>query len=67
MDNVTEDFKTGVPLLNLLEIIGDECLGKFNSNPKLRIQKVENLNKALAFIKERGVPLTNIGAEGKLD
>jgi hypothetical protein len=32
----------------------------------MRIQKVENVNKALEFIKLRGVALTNIGAEGKL-
>jgi hypothetical protein len=30
----------------------------------MRIQKVENVNKALEFIKLRGVALTNIGAEG---
>lgn len=29
----------------------------------MRLQKIENLNKALAFIKGRGVNLTNIGAE----
>ncbi|OLY84231.1 Alpha-actinin-like protein 1 [Smittium mucronatum] len=29
----------------------------------MRIQKMENVNKALEFIKERGVNLTNIGAE----
>ncbi|CAG8682739.1 9980_t:CDS:2, partial [Scutellospora calospora] len=46
-----------------LEIIGDYSFGKYNKNPKLRIQKVENMNKALEFIKRRGVSLTNIGAE----
>ena len=30
----------------------------------MRIQRVENVNKALEFIKHRGVSLTNIGAEG---
>ena len=28
---------------------------------------MENVNKALAFIKERGVPLTNIGGEDIVD
>jgi hypothetical protein len=32
----------------------------------MRIQRVENVNKALEFIKHRGVSLTNIGAEGNL-
>ncbi|CAG8582418.1 4830_t:CDS:10 [Diversispora eburnea] len=33
----------------------------------MRIQKVENVNKALEFIKHRGVSLTNIGAEDIID
>lgn len=32
----------------------------------MRIQKAENVNKALEFINSRGVKLTNIGPEGKL-
>lgn len=31
----------------------------------MRIQKVENVNKCLEFIRLRGVNLTNIGAEGE--
>jgi len=31
----------------------------------MRIQKAENVNKALEFINSRGVKLTNIGPEGK--
>ena len=58
------DFSDGTKLLQLLEVIGDEQLGKYYRNPKLRIQKCENMNRALAFIKSRGVNLTNIGAEG---
>lgn len=33
----------------------------------MRIQKIENLNTALAFVKKRGVALTNIGAEDLVD
>ena len=33
----------------------------------MRIQKAENVNKALEFINSRGVKLTNIGPEGKQD
>jgi hypothetical protein len=53
--------------LKSIEIIGDEVLGKYNKAPKLRIQKVENMNMALNFIKRRGVNLTNIGAEDVVD
>jgi hypothetical protein len=31
----------------------------------MRVQKAENVNKALEFITSRGVKLTNIGPEGK--
>lgn len=32
----------------------------------MRVQKAENVNKALEFITSRGVKLTNIGSEGGL-
>ncbi|KAJ1975033.1 alpha-actinin [Dimargaris cristalligena] len=50
-----------------MEIIGDTPLGSFNRNPRLRIQKVENMNRALDFVRYRGVNLTNIGAEDIVD
>ncbi|KAL7280110.1 hypothetical protein ACG7TL_006526 [Trametes sanguinea] len=44
--------------------MGDTSLGRYNKNPKMRVQKAENVNKALEFITSRGVKLTNIGPEG---
>lgn len=61
------DLGSGVKLIRLLEIIGNEPLGKYNKNPRLQIQKVENLNTALDFIKHRGIMLHNIGAEDIID
>ncbi|KAH6583056.1 hypothetical protein BASA60_001644 [Batrachochytrium salamandrivorans] len=49
------------------KIIGDESLGKYTKAPRLRLQKIENMNKALDFIKKRGVTLTNIGSEDIVD
>lgn len=45
--------------------IGDTSLGRYNKNPRIRVQKAENVNKALEFIQSRGVKLTNIGPEGQ--
>ena len=45
---------------------GDVSLGRYNRNPRMRVQKAENVNKALEFIHSRGVKLTNIGPEGSL-
>ena len=47
-------------------IVGDVSLGRYNRNPRMRVQKAENVNKALEFIHSRGVKLTNIGPEGSL-
>lgn len=44
---------------------GDTSLGRYNKNPRMRVQKAENVNKALEFIRQRGIKLTNIGPEGK--
>ena len=43
---------------------GDTTLGRYNRNPRMRVQKAENVNLALEFITSRGVKLTNIGPEG---
>ncbi|TPX62489.1 hypothetical protein SpCBS45565_g06982 [Spizellomyces sp. 'palustris'] len=67
LESLDTDLCTGEKLIQLLEIIGDESLGRYNKTPKLRIQKVENMNKALEFIRRRGVNLTNIGAEDIVD
>ncbi|KAJ1916952.1 alpha-actinin [Mycoemilia scoparia] len=67
INSIVTDLSDGTALIQLLEIIGDVSLGRYNRNPKLRIQRVENVNKALEFIRERRVNLTNIGAEDIVD
>ena len=62
----------GMPVLHpwatalWLNIQGDTTLGRYNRNPRMRVQKAENVTKALDFIQSRGVRLTNIGPEGLL-
>ena len=48
-------------------LTGDTSLGRYNRNPRMRVQKAENVTKALEFITSRGVKLTNIGPEGTLN
>lgn len=43
---------------------GDTSLGRYNRNPRMKVQMAENVNMALGFISSRGVRLTNIGPEG---
>jgi Ca2+-binding EF-hand superfamily protein len=65
--DLKEDLADGVRLIQLLEIIGNEPLGRYYKSPKLRVQKAENVNTALDFIKHRGILLYNIGAEDIID
>jgi len=63
VDSLATGFQDGTLLIALLEIISDESIGKFEKNPKMRIQKIENIGKALKFISAHNVKLANIGAE----
>ncbi|KAF9565080.1 actinin-like protein [Agrocybe pediades] len=67
MTSLVKDLSDGVRLIQLMEIMGDCSLGRYNRNPRMRVQKAENVNKALEFITSRGVKLTNIGPEDIID
>ncbi|KAK9469706.1 calponin homology domain-containing protein [Lipomyces arxii] len=67
VENFERDFSDGVKLIQLLEIIGNESLGRYATKPKLRVQKAENVNVALEYIKRQGIQLHNIGAEDIVD
>ncbi|KAI5897235.1 uncharacterized protein SCHCODRAFT_02616967 [Schizophyllum commune H4-8] len=67
MRSLVDDLSDGVRLIQLMEIMGDVSLGRYNKNPRMRVQKAENVNKALEFIFSRGVKLTNIGPEDIID
>ncbi|TVY33854.1 Alpha-actinin-like protein, partial [Lachnellula occidentalis] len=61
------DLSDGVILIHLLECLSAESLGRYAAKPKLRVQKFENANLSLDFIKSRGIQMTNIGAEDVVD
>jgi hypothetical protein len=61
------DLSDGVILIHLLEVLSSESLGRYASKPKLRVQRFENANLALDFVKSRGIQMTNIGAEDVVD
>ncbi|EIN12862.1 actinin-like protein [Punctularia strigosozonata HHB-11173 SS5] len=67
MSSLATDLSDGVRLIQLVEIMGDASLGRYNKAPRMRVQKAENVNKALEFINSRGVKLTNIGPEDIID
>ncbi|KAF4457578.1 hypothetical protein F53441_628 [Fusarium austroafricanum] len=65
--DLVKDLSDGVMLIHLLECLSHESLGRYASKPKLRVQKFENANLALDFVKSRGIQMTNIGAEDVVD
>uniref|UniRef100_A0A672MDJ0 Alpha-actinin-4 n=1 Tax=Sinocyclocheilus grahami TaxID=75366 RepID=A0A672MDJ0_SINGR len=62
IDNIEEDFRDGLKLMLLLEVISGERLPK-PERGKMRVHKINNVNKALDFIASKGVKLVSIGAE----
>lgn len=67
LNDLVNDLSDGVILIHLLEILSQESLGRYAARPKLRVQRFENVNIALDFIKGRKIQLTNIGAEDVVD
>ncbi|KAK4106868.1 hypothetical protein N658DRAFT_563589 [Parathielavia hyrcaniae] len=65
--DLVKDLSDGVVLIHLLECLSSESLGRYAAKPKLRVQRFENANIALDFIKSRGIQMTNIGAEDVVD
>lgn len=61
------DRNVKVMLIHLLECLSNETLGRYAAKPKLRVQRFENANLSLDFIKSRGIQMTNIGAEDIVD
>jgi len=67
VEKLTTDMCDGIALINLLEICTGKSLGKFNKKPTMKVQKIENVQIALNFLKKEGVKLVNIGAEDIVD
>ncbi|KAJ8929336.1 hypothetical protein NQ314_017989, partial [Rhamnusium bicolor] len=63
IENIEEDFRNGLKLMLLLEVISGETLPKPDRG-KMRFHKIANVNKALDYIASKGVKLVSIGAEG---
>lgn len=56
------DFKNGTRLAELIEILQQKTIGKWNKEPKRQMQEIENLNMAITAIQKDKVKIVNIGA-----
>ncbi|XP_075404116.1 alpha-actinin-3 isoform X8 [Tenrec ecaudatus] len=66
IEDIEEDFRNGLKLMLLLEVISGERLPRPDKG-KMRFHKIANVNKALDFIASKGVKLVSIGAEEIVD
>lgn len=66
IENIEEDFRNGLKLMLLLEVISSETLPKPDRG-KMRFHKIANVNKALDYIASKDVKLVSIGAEEIVD
>ena len=58
------DFRDGLNLLKLLELISGDKISPAEKRGKMRVHKIANVGKALSFIASKGVKLAGIGSEG---
>jgi len=63
VESLKDDLEDGIKLHNLLESISGKKLPKITLKPKMKLQKIENLNVCLHFIASCGVKLIGISSE----
>ncbi|KOO34953.1 gelation factor [Chrysochromulina tobinii] len=64
VDDLTEDIKSGVLPIRLLEVLSNSSLGKIHENPEGKLFKMlENQNVFLTWLKKSDMKLVGIGAE----
>lgn len=61
INDLFEDLKDGILLINLMELISSKSLGKYDKKPKMELTMLGNIDLALRFIQSEGLKLVNIG------
>jgi len=68
INNLSTDLDTGVLLINLLEqISGKPVAANYSKAPKMRVQKIENVNFSLQFLTKEGIKLVGIDGGNVVD
>ena len=62
--DISTDFSDGVCLVTLLQVLSQKKVGKYNKKPRVRAQKLENVQLSLKFIESEKIRLVNIGKMG---
>lgn len=67
VEELDQDLKNGVLLINLLEVLSQKKIPVYNKHPRVINQKYENNKIAIDFIASEGIKLVNIGSEDLTD
>jgi len=68
VEDLSTDLADGKALINLLEQISSKTVAPtYNKNPKIRVQKIENVNFGLEFLKNEGIKLVGVGGGDIVD
>jgi len=68
VEDLSVDLADGKCLINLLEQISSKTVAPtYNKNPKIRVQKIENVNFSLEFLKNEGIKLVGVGGGDIVD
>lgn len=65
--DLKDSLTDGIKLINLLEVISEDPMPRYNKHPRIINQKIENCLIALKFIAAHDIKLVNIGAEDLAD
>lgn len=65
--DLTDDIKDGTKLIKLVEVLTETKIGRYNKNPKLRPQKLENVQQALDLISKEKIKLIGVGPSDIVD
>ena len=61
IDDLEVDLSDGLRLITLLQVLSQKKIKRFNKKPRIRAQKMENVQLALDFIASEKIKLVNIG------
>jgi hypothetical protein len=67
-EDLSTDLSDGLALIALLEQISSKTVTPtYNKNPRIRVQKIENVNFSLAFLQSEGIKLVGVGGGDIVD
>eukprot|EP01108_Squamamoeba_japonica_P005135 TRINITY_DN4023_c0_g2_i2.p1 TRINITY_DN4023_c0_g2~~TRINITY_DN4023_c0_g2_i2.p1 ORF type:complete len:168 (-),score=55.48 TRINITY_DN4023_c0_g2_i2:340-843(-) len=69
IEDIQTDFNDGLKLIQFLEVIStkNDWSKRYDKKPRMKIQKIQNVDMCMKFLKSEGVKLVAIQAENIID